>query len=413
MNLKSFLLTATALASLTACQQTVDVGGSAVATTAEAPTESAAMRRYKEVWDSKNPAQNEFYASFSYQPVKGLELEEGVSRRDASQILKVGDTYYVYYTKVDMSTLPVGYQKADKNTPANTWDMGDIYYATSKDTINWKEQGLAVGRGPEGEFDDRSVFTPGVLEWEGKYYLYYQAVKFPYNQRSKNVIGMSWSDSPTGPWHRHPEPILTSGKSGVWKGEKPNRSAILEEGDFDSLKVHDPFLLVFNGKIHLYYKAHPMGLGGQKKLTYPDFSGGLAIADSPFGPFKKHPLNPVLNSGHEVVLWPYKSGIAALVTANGPEKNTVQWSPDGVNFEIMSHVVLPPDAAGPYVPDAYTDTKNGQGITWGLSHVAQRRNQPYPHLMRFTTDLTGTKDRRKKRENIRFEADALYQSDKR
>ena len=112
-------------------------------------------------------------------------------------------------------------------------------------------------------------------------------------------------------------------------------------------------------------------------------------------------------------MWPYKSGIAALVTANGPEKNTIQWSPDGVNFEIMSHVVLPPDAAGPYVPDAYTNTKNGQGIKWGLSHVAQRRNQPYPHLIRFETDLTGTKDRRKKRENIRFEADALYQSDKR
>ena len=37
-----------------------------------------------------------------------------------------------------------------------------------------------------------------------------------------------------------------------------------------------PFLLVFNGKIHLYYKAHPMGLGGQK-TSIPDFSGGLAL----------------------------------------------------------------------------------------------------------------------------------------
>lgn len=375
---------------------------------------SSAMKRYQQDWENKNPYDNEFYSSFSYKPVKGLEMEEGISRRDPSQILKVGDTYYVYYTKVKMTKpMGVGYQKADENNPANTWDMADIYYATSKDTHTWEEQGLAVPRGPKGEFDDRSVFTPGVLEWEGKYYLYYQAVKAPYNQRTKNVIGMSWADSPDGPWHRHPEPILTSGASGEWKGDKPNRSLITKEGDFDSLKVHDPYLLVFNGKIHLYYKAHPMGLGGDLKLTYPDFSGGLATADSPFGPFVKHPQNPVLNSGHEVVLWPYKDGIASLVTANGPEKNTLQWSPDGVNFEIKAHLILPPDAAGPYVPDAYTDTKDGQGITWGLSHVAQRRNQPWPHLMRFEADFTGTKDRKFKRENIRFSQEALYQSDKR
>tara|TARA_B110000881_G_scaffold190901_1_gene182442 strand:- start:237 stop:1472 length:1236 start_codon:yes stop_codon:yes gene_type:complete len=377
---------------------------------------SAAMKRYQDVWDNKNPYDNEFYSSFSYKEVKGLEMEVGVSRRDASQIMKVGDLYYVYYTKVVMKKPPVGYAKSDETTPANTWDLADIFYATSKDTYTWKEQGLAVPRGPKGEFDDRSVFTPGVLEWEGKYYLYYQAIQAPYTQRSKNVIGMSWADSPAGPWHRHPEPVLTPGKSGVWKGTKPIRSLIEKEGGFDSLKVHDPYLLVFNGKIHLYYKAHPMGLGisSNMKLSYPDFSGGLATADSPFGPFTKHPQNPVLNSGHEVVLWPYKSGIAALVTANGPEKNTIQWSPDGVNFEIKAHIVLPPDAAGPYVPDAYTDTKNGQGITWGISHIAQRKNQPYPHLMRFQTDLTGAnKNKAFKRENIRFNKDALIQSDKR
>lgn len=376
---------------------------------------SAAMQRYQQIWKNKNPYDNEFYTSFSYQPLKGLPMEEGVSRRDPSQIIKVENTYYMYYTKVTMPDKrpPVGYKKADLKTPANTWDMADIYYATSKDTINWQEQGAAVARGPKGEFDDRSVFTPGVLQWQGKYFLYYQAIKYPYNQRTKNVIGMSWSNSPDGPWHRHPKPILTPGKSGIWKGKKPIRSMIEKEGDFDSLKVHDPYLLVFNDKIHLYYKAHPMGLSGKLKLSYPDFSGGLATSDSPFGPFIKHPQNPVLNSGHEVVLWPYKSGIAALVTANGPEKNTIQWSEDGVNFEIKSHIVLPPDAAGPYVPDAYTNTKNGKGITWGVSHVAQRKNQPWPHLMRFEANLTGAKNRKFKRENIRFTQEALTNSDKR
>jgi hypothetical protein len=133
----------------------------------------------------------------------------------------------------------------------------------------------------------------------------------------------------------------------------------------------------------------------------------------------KSPLNPVLNSGHEVVVWPYKSGVAALVTANGPEKNTVQYAGDGLNFEIKAIVVLPPDAAGLHVPDAHTDTQDGQGFTWGLSHVAQRPydGRPWPHLVRFDTDLTGqtglgnrNNRTRFKTENIRFSEDALIDS---
>jgi hypothetical protein len=374
---------------------------------------SAAMQRYQDQWDSRNPAGNEFYASFSYQAAHGLGYEPGISRRDPSPIIKVGDTWYVWYTRTEEGPKPVGYERADDTSPANTWDLASIYYATSTDTYNWEEQGLAVPRGPAGEFDERSVFTPGILVWEGRYYLYYQAVANPFNRRTRNVIGMSWADSPDGPWHRHPEPVLEPGVPGVWKGDRDDRSSIEKEGAFDSLKVHDPFLLVRENKIWLYYKAHPMGLGGDTPLSYPDFSGGLAIADQPEGPFVKSKLNPVLNSGHEVVLWPYKSGVAALVTANGPEKNTVQWSPDGENFEIKSIVVLPPDAAGPYVPDAFSNTTGGDGFTWGLSHVAQRGDKPWPHLIRFETNLTETKERRFQRENIRFSEEALLKSDKR
>jgi hypothetical protein len=374
---------------------------------------STAMQRYQDIWGGRNPADNEFYASFSYAPAAGLGYRVGISRRDPSPVIKVGDTYYVYYTRTEKGPAPVGYERADATTPANTWDLASIYYATSTDTYNWQEQGLAVPRGPTGEFDERSVFTPGILVWKGKYYLYYQAVANPFNRRTRNVIGMSWAESPDGPWHRHPEPILEPGRPGVWKGDKDDRSSIEAEGDFDSLKVHDPFLIVREGRIYLYYKAHPMGLSGDTPLFYPDFSGGLAVADRPEGPFVKSPLNPVLNSGHEVVLWPYRSGVAALVTANGPEKNTVQWSPDGENFEIKSIVVLPPDAAGPYIPDAFTNTTDGQGFKWGLSHVAQRRDKPWPHLIRFETDFTEDKPRQFRRENIRFSEDALLKSDKR
>ncbi len=143
--------------------------------------------------------------------------------------------------------------------------MCSIYYATSTDGINWKEQGASVKPGPDGEFDDRSVFTPDILVYEGKYYLYYQAVKYPYTERSKNVIGMSWAESPDGPWTRHSEPVMQPGKPGKWLEGTNKRSMISEYGDFDSQKVHDPNLIVRDGKIWMYYKGAPMGTGSENQ----------------------------------------------------------------------------------------------------------------------------------------------------
>ena len=380
---------------------------------------SASMRRYIEQWNQTEPSQNEFYTSFSYQTMKGLNYEEGISRRDPSTVIKVDDTYYVYYTRSPKTIAPVGYKKATKVLPANTWDMCDIYYATSKDGKTWEEQGITAARGPEGEFDDRSVFTPDIMAYKGKYYLYYQAVKFPYTERSKNVIGMSWSDSPTGPWHRYPKPVLVSGKPGKFGKDSEKRSNITEYGDFDSQKVHDPNLIVRDGKIWMYYKAHPMGVGSEHhaprgvglKKPYPNFSMGVAIADGPEGPFVKHPLNPISASGHEALVWPYKEGVASMITANGPEKNTIQWAKDGVNFEVKANIVLPPDAAGLYCPDKYDDTKNGQGFTWGVCHIAQSKSKPWAYLIGFKCDLSqGIENLNYKRENIRFDEESRKKS---
>jgi hypothetical protein len=117
---------------------------------------------------------------------------------------------------------------------------------------------------------------------------------------------------------------------------------------------------------------------------------GLATADHPLGPFKKHQLNPVINSGHETTMFPFEGGIAALVIRDGNEHNTVQFAPDGVNFEIASIVQLMPVAAGPFVPDAFTDTNDGRGITWGLSHFTAYSDWAKNHavLARFDCDLS-------------------------
>jgi predicted GH43/DUF377 family glycosyl hydrolase len=95
-------------------------------------------------------------------------MEEGVCRRDPSDVIKVGSEYYVWYTKVgkapDVFMYPSGYS-------------GTIWYATSKDGIHWRERGRALAKGSAGSFDDFGVFTPNILTANGNYYLFYTAVR--------------------------------------------------------------------------------------------------------------------------------------------------------------------------------------------------------------------------------------------
>ena len=71
-----------------------------------------------------------------------------------------------------------------------------------------------------------------------------------------------------------------------------------------------------------------------------------------------------------------------------------------------------PPAPGPYVPDAFTDTKDGRGITWGLCHFtsAGARGKKHSVLARFDCDLSLDVDRPYfKRNNLRFNAPTYFQ----
>ncbi len=165
---------------------------------------SAAMLRAME-WPERD---NTWFIEYETMPLKGdLAYEAGVVRRDPSAIIMVDGLYYVWYSKSTGKT--DGFAGDIENEKVFPWDRCDIWYATSKDGETWKEEGLAVARGEKGAYDDRSVFTTEIMEWEGKYYLCYQTVKSPYNARVKNTVGMAWADSPRGPWTKTTEPVLT------------------------------------------------------------------------------------------------------------------------------------------------------------------------------------------------------------
>jgi len=330
--------------------------------------QSAASKRQKGI-----NSQNELYTRFRYQPIKGLGYEPGINRRDPSSIIKVDGKYYVWYTRNQSTT--------------SKWLDADIWYATSPNGINWTEQGPAVKRGPEGTWDDFSVFTCNILVAEGKYYLCYQAETKKHDPETKtgcgiNVVGMAKADSPDGPWTKLSEPILKTAPDGKFDRpykNKPWKKRPLEHGSWDSAAVHDPGIIPRWGKYWLYYKGH-----GIDDLLFADSRWGVAVADHPEGPYVKSELNPVINSGHEIWVWPWGKGIAALVDWAGPERDTIQYTEDGVNFEVMCSVEDIPPAGGAYIADKFDDPEDGLGFSWGLCHFGRA---DWNFLVRFECDL--------------------------
>jgi hypothetical protein len=338
---------------------------------------SAAMNRvYDGAYTGLEVAANELFSTFKYTPLKGFDYSNNdgtISRRDATKIIRANGKFYVWYTHRQTSSPPDA-ARGNDTIPSRDWDLAEIWYATSEDGFTWEEQGVAVPRLEKPNPGWRSVSTPDILVFKDKYYLYYQAYTEmpggPGTQGDDCPVAASVADSPDGPWMPSNKVVVPNGPPGSW----------------DQYVIHDPYPLVYKGRIYLYYKGE---MGGDPRVR----AQGLAISDDPFGPFEKHPLNPVINSGHETAMFPFKEGIAALVSRHGLEHNTIQYAPDGVNFEIAAITSLLPIAPGAHVPDAFTDGGNGRGITWGLCHFRDilkvgGASQSFSMLARFDCDLS-------------------------
>ncbi len=333
---------------------------------------SASMERLYDNYGAARPQLNELYTQFKFTAIKGLDYCDGdgtTTRRDPTRIIKVGDTYYMWYTLRKTPTAPVGADLADETKPSVDWDLADIGYATSKDGFTWKEQGVAVTRPTKPQLGWRSISTPEILVWKGRYYLYFQAFSEISGKRGDDCpVAMAEADSPDGPWTFVNQAVIPNGGEGEW----------------DQYSIHDPLPIVFKDKIYLYYKSDYNGK--------PDLirSQGVAVADNPKGPFVKSEVNPVLSSGHETQLFRFKEGIAALSFRDGHEHKTVQYSEDGVNFKIASIVDSHmPDAGGFYDPDAFTNADYARGVSWGVSHyINYGAGTQHSILLRFDCDLS-------------------------
>ena len=86
----------------------------------EKPTDrplSAATQRLYDMWTPQQDIGNPFYTTFKYSRITGIgkdESEWSVSRRDPSKVLKIGDSYYVWYTRRRTRLAPVGRSNIDE-----------------------------------------------------------------------------------------------------------------------------------------------------------------------------------------------------------------------------------------------------------------------------------------------------------
>ncbi len=291
------------------------------------------------------------FDGFKYSPA--LPFEDGVTRRDPSPVIRVDGEYYVWYSRTRESA--AGYSAS-------------VWYATSTDGLTWQEQGEALPRGSEGAFDEHAVFTPTILVAQHRYFLFYTAVPEPFTndnggpRGTKTAIGVAAADSPSGPWAR--------------LGEHPVLCPSDDPDEFDSMRVDDACFVVRDDRYWMYYK------GRQTNHSPGETKMGLATSSRPEGPYHKHPGNPVLDSGHEVCVWPHGEGVACLVCNVGPQGNTLQYSDDGIRFRKIVDTV-PPHAPGPYREDGFTSGP-GPGVSWGLS---MEHHPQWPYLVRFECNL--------------------------
>jgi hypothetical protein len=271
----------------------------------------------------------------------------GVGRRDPSDVIKVDDTWHVWYSRMT-NDVTTGYDAS-------------VWHATSTNGgYHWVEQGEAVPRGSNtNDWDVTSTFTPNIVFHDGTYYLYYTAVgpnfTQDYEEEGKTRIGVATSGSPYGPWIKYAgNPVLIPST---------------DTSKFDSFRVDDTCLAVRDGNLWLYYKGRPWG------FTAANTKMGVAVATNGVGPFvRQNGGDPVQLGGHEVQIWAdADEGIYSMINGVGPADltYTIQYASDGLNFSKYADI----SSSEPGAPGLFrwelTDPSLGCRPDWGVYGTRQ------------------------------------------
>jgi hypothetical protein len=133
-------------------------------------------------------------------------------------------------------------------------------------------------RGP-GHWDGTTCHNPHIQKVGGQYVLFYMGNS---NGRTDTKrVGFAVAPSLDGPWRRSDEPLLETGVTGAWDDHCTTNPSLVQHP---------------NGQFWLYYKSWNTA---DYERGVPPVRGnrkyGLATADRIEGPYRKHPMNPLLD----------------------------------------------------------------------------------------------------------------------
>jgi beta-xylosidase len=182
---------------------------------------------------------------------------------------------------------------------------------SSSDLVKWEKHERIIDTSAIG-WAWRAMWAPSVVEKDGRYFLFFGANDIQ-NDNEPGGIGVAVSDNPAGPFsdylgkplidkfHNGAQPIDqfafrdADGKYyliyGGWRhcniaklkddftGIEPQQDGSLFREITPEGYVEGPFMFIRKGKYYFMWSE-----GG---WTGPDYSVAYAIADSPFGPFKR------------------------------------------------------------------------------------------------------------------------------
>jgi len=189
--------------------------------------------------------------------------------------------------------------------------------------------GRVLAQNSDDQSWDASCFhNVTVKRFGDKYYLYYVGNRGNgdwWEHRNHQRIGVAVADSPEGPWQRFDQPVLDV-SSGTW----------------DCLMVSNPTVTdTSDGRYLMIYKGvgeGPMPFGGR-------VLHGVAWADSPIGPFEKHPKPLFDESGvkfgfEDPFIWREDrtyfciiKDMGGHVSPSGESSLLLMHSKDGLNWE--------------------------------------------------------------------------------
>ena len=305
-----------------------------------------------------------------------------------------GDEYWVYPT---LSDVYGNYKPIDENllTPRQKLTINKDYLKqtyldafSSKDLVTWTKHPKVLDI-KDISWAAFAIWAPATMHANGKYYLFFGANDIQ-SDKEYGGIGVAVSDKPEGPFkdalgkpligefHNGAQPIDQfvfrddDGQFYMYYGGwrhcnmaklSSDLLSIVPFSDGTSFKeitpekyVEGPFMIKRNGKYYLMWSE-----GG---WTGPDYSVAYAMADSPYGPFKRvgkilqQDLKVATGAGHHSVIhipgtddWIIVYHRRPLGETNGNHRETCMdqliFNPDGtiqpvkVTFEGVAKRKLP------------------------------------------------------------------------